>query len=162
MNQVSSILLQTTEKLRKNQQTLATAESCTGGMLGEWVTQIPGASEVYLGGMIAYSNLMKIQSLHVPKQILEKYGAVSEPTAFYMAQGIQKIFGATWGISITGVAGPGGASKQKPVGTICFGIAGPHGITTKQVIFKDLGRQENRKQAIFFVLKWFNKQLSEF
>ena len=156
MNKQDSMLLQIIETLQKRHETLATAESCTGGMLGEWITCIPGASRVYLGGIISYANSVKIDTLQVPKKILEKYGAVSEPTAFYMAKGAQKICKATWAISITGIAGPDGGSPEKPVGTICFGIAGPAGIFTKEIRFKNLGRQKNREAAAVAAMRYFN------
>jgi len=147
------------EKLLHQKQTLTTAESCTGGMIGQWITSITGSSKVYQGGVIAYSNEVKEKILHVPTQILKKHGAVSEPTAFFMAKGAQKILTATWAISVTGIAGPDGGTTQKPVGLICFGLAGPNGILTKQIILKDQGRQSNRKRASQIALEWLYAHL---
>lgn len=159
MKKHSAILVQIIETLKKRQETLATAESCSGGMLGEWITRIPGASKVYLGGVICYADAAKIKMLQVPKSILEEHGAVSEATAFYMAKAAQKNFASSWSISITGIAGPDGGSLHKPVGTICLGIAGPTEIVSKQLCFKNLSRQENREAAVLEALLWLQQKL---
>jgi len=107
---------------------LCTAESCTGGLLGHIITNLPGASDFYLGGQITYSNAAKIHALHVPLEILEQYGAVSEQTVSAMANGIRTVFSHITpleklvGISISGIAGPSGGSPEKPVGTVWIGI----------------------------------------
>lgn len=106
-------------------RTLAIAESCTGGMAAALVTAVPGASNVFLGGVTAYSNESKARLLGVAGATLERYGAVSEETAREMAEGARRAFGAGIGVSITGIAGPGGGSDDKPVGTVCFGLATP-------------------------------------
>ncbi len=159
MKKLDSVLVPIIETLKKRQETLATAESCTGGMIAEWITRIPGVSQVYRGGVIAYANSVKIHALQVPKSVLEKHGAVSEAVAFYMAKGAQKNFAATWSISITGIAGPDGGSLNKPVGTFFLGIAGPAGIITKEIRLKDLGRQKNREAAAMAALLWLHKSL---
>lgn len=97
---------------------LATAESCTGGMLGARITAIPGSSDVYVGGVVAYANDVKIRLLDVPEAMLREHGAVSESVARAMAAGVRKRFGAAVGMAITGVAGPGGGTPEKPVGTV--------------------------------------------
>ncbi len=160
MKQLDLLLTNIMETLKNRHDTLATAESCTGGMLSAWITRVPGASMVYLGGIISYADAVKMNSLQVPKTILEKYGAVSEATAFYMAKGAQKNFKATWSISITGVSGPSGGSPEKPVGTVCLGIAGPTGVFTKKIRLRDLGRQKNREAAALAALNWLQSQLS--
>ncbi len=105
-------------ELRSRQITLSVAESCTGGAFGNRITNIPGSSEIFLGGIIAYSNELKAKMLEVKEETLKKYGAVSKETAKEMAQGIRKKSGSDIGISITGIAGPGGATKGKPVGLV--------------------------------------------
>jgi nicotinamide-nucleotide amidase len=100
--------------------TLAVAESCTGGLIAKRITDQPGASRYFLGGMVAYSDSAKIRHLNVPSDLLAREGAVSKPVAEAMARGVASEFGATAGIGITGVAGPGGGSEEKPVGTVWY------------------------------------------
>jgi nicotinamide-nucleotide amidase len=113
--------------LRKNRATVSVAESCTGGMLGERLTQVPGSSEYFVGGFITYSNEMKIELLGVTPEILAEHGAVSKETAEAMAIGARRRTNSTYALSITGVAGPDGGSEAKPVGTTHIGLAGPTG-----------------------------------
>jgi nicotinamide-nucleotide amidase len=108
--------------LRSRKMTVAVAESCTGGLLGARITEIPGASDVMLGGIIAYANEVKEAQLGVLKATMVEHGAVSEQTVREMATGVRTRFGASIGIAISGVAGPGGGSAEKPVGTVCFGL----------------------------------------
>jgi nicotinamide-nucleotide amidase len=105
--------------------TIATGESCTGGMLGERLTAIPGSSDVVVGGVIAYSNEIKTALLGVDAGLIATHGAVSEPVARAMAEGARDRLGASIGVGITGIAGPGGATPGKPVGTVDLAIAGP-------------------------------------
>ena len=108
-------------------QTLAVAESCTGGALGAALTAVAGSSAVFAGGVIAYSNAVKHQLLGVPEALLDQHGAVSEPVAKAMAQGLRSRLHCDWGIAISGVAGPGGGTVEKPVGMVCLALAGPEG-----------------------------------
>jgi nicotinamide-nucleotide amidase len=101
---------------------LAVAESCTGGMLGSRITAIPGSSDVFLGGVMAYDNSVKVEMLGVPKDLIDEHGAVSEPVVKAMALGVRQRLSADIGIAITGVAGPGGGSAEKPVGTVWIAI----------------------------------------
>jgi competence/damage-inducible protein CinA-like protein len=111
------------ELLLKKQQTLALAESCTGGLISRRITRIAGSSAYYYGGAVTYANEAKINFLGVKPNTLEKYGAVSEQTALEMSQGIKTRTGASIGLSVTGIAGPSGGSDEKPVGTVWMSIA---------------------------------------
>jgi len=106
------------EALRRGRHRLAVAESCTGGMLGERITNIPGASDTFIGGVVAYADVIKTAALKVPLETLEAYGAVSEETVRAMAEGAQRLFSADCTIAVTGIAGPGGGTPEKPVGTV--------------------------------------------
>jgi nicotinamide-nucleotide amidase len=121
-------------RLLKNEQlTIATAESCTGGLLGAALTQEPGSSEFYLGGVISYSNSLKQGLLGVSAESLDKYGAVSEEVAKEMAAGIRSKAGSDLAISTTGIAGPDGGSAQKPVGLVYVGLAAPGGVQAEKI-----------------------------
>ncbi|NEO87497.1 MAG: competence/damage-inducible protein A [Spirulina sp. SIO3F2] len=111
--------------LHEREQTVAVAESCTGGGLGAMFTEIPGSSSYFRGGVIAYANEVKAAVLNVMPETLNQFGAVSEPTAKQMALGVQQALQTDWGISITGIAGPEGGTPTKPVGLVYVGIAGP-------------------------------------
>jgi nicotinamide-nucleotide amidase len=123
------------EMLRERRQTLATAESCTGGLLGQMITGAPGASDYYLGGVISYANRVKEQLLGVGAEMIASHGAVSEEVAAAMSQGARKLLASDWAISITGVAGPGGGSAEKPVGLVWMALAGPGGTKTSKTLW---------------------------
>ncbi|MBE3553126.1 MAG: competence/damage-inducible protein A [Kyrpidia tusciae] len=108
--------------LQARGMTVATAESCTGGLLGEMITNVPGSSRYFVGGVISYSNDVKKAVLGVSGEILERLGAVSEPVAIQMAQGVAEHLGADWGIGITGIAGPDGGTETKPVGLVYIAV----------------------------------------
>jgi nicotinamide-nucleotide amidase len=109
-------------------ETLATVESCTGGLIGSLVTDVPGASAYYDRGWVTYSNRAKLE-LGVPRELIDEHGAVSEPVAREMARAARDAAGTTWAISTTGIAGPEGGTREKPVGTVYIGVAraGPWG-----------------------------------
>ncbi len=113
--------------LRSRRETLAVAESCTGGGLGQMLTDIPGSSDYFMGGIISYSNAVKTSLLGVSPDDLATYGAVSVPVAQQMACGVKQRLGSDWGLSITGIAGPGGGTESKPVGLVYIGLATPDG-----------------------------------
>jgi len=123
------------EKLRQRGETLAVAESCSGGGLGAALAAVPGASDVFLGGVIAYANAVKQGLLGVDPLVLERWGAVSDPVAEAMAQGARRVTGSDWALAITGVAGPGGGSDSKPVGLVHIAVAGPDSCRSEAVRF---------------------------
>ena len=128
---------------------VATAESCTGGLLAASITAIPGSSEVFERGFVTYSNTAKIESLGVELRILEQFGAVSSETARQMAIGTLKHSPANIALSITGIAGPGGGTPEKPVGLVHFGVARRDGaIITIEKRFGDLGRDAVRFASV--------------
>jgi nicotinamide-nucleotide amidase len=113
------------ELLRAAGATLTVAESCTGGLLGEKITAVPGSSDYFLGGFITYTNPLKTELAGVPEALLAEHGAVSEPVARAMAEGVRRALRSDYGLGVTGVAGPGGGSEEKPVGTVHVAVAGP-------------------------------------
>ncbi len=110
--------------LLSKKQTVAVAESCTGGLLGSRLTDVSGSSKYFLGGVIAYHDVLKVSLLDVPPEVIKEHGAVSPECALAMAQGVRSLTGASIGISITGVAGPTGGTKAKPIGTVYIGMVG--------------------------------------
>lgn len=132
--------------LSEKNKKIATAESCTGGMIAQMITSVAGSSAVFDCGVVAYANQIKMTILGVHAQTLEQYGAVSEQTAFEMAQGVQKLSGADYAVSVTGIAGPGGGSAEKPVGTVYVGVVHPQG--SEVFLFHFSGnRDEIRRQT---------------
>jgi|YNPBryBLVA2012_1023415.scaffolds.fasta_scaffold00564_2 nicotinamide-nucleotide amidase len=128
------------ELLRARSATLAVAESCTGGLLAERITSIPGSSDYFLGGFLVYNDRTKIALAGVPGELLERHGAVSEPVACALAEGACRRTGATYALAVTGVAGPGGGSRTAPVGTVYIAVAGPEGVEAR--CFRFLGDRE--------------------
>jgi nicotinamide-nucleotide amidase len=132
--------------LTERGETLACAESCTGGQLANRITNVPGASGVFLAGYVTYANATKVSALGVDPALIEAHGAVSEPVAAAMAEGAQRKAGADYALATTGIAGPGGGSEEKPVGTVFIALAGKFGATiverhrfpTDRKTFKDL------------------------
>jgi nicotinamide-nucleotide amidase len=146
------------DKLRSAGFKLAVAESCTGGMLGERITNIPGSSEVFLGGVIAYDNEVKVEALGVRREDIERYGAVSEEVALQMAAGIRKKMGADVGVSVTGIAGPGGGTPDKPVGLVWISVHGSDAKARRIHVGGD--RAEIRQRAAQAALEMVRRMLS--
>lgn len=148
------------ELFRAQGETLALAESCTGGLLSAQITRKAGISEIFLGSVVCYANSVKEGVLRVSSVTLKNHGAVSSPVALEMAKNVQKNLRSSWAISITGIAGPDGGSLDKPVGTVWFGIVGPKIEYTEKRVFVG-GRDEIREQAtqaaLELVLKFFKK-----
>lgn len=113
------------QSLRSREQRVAFAESCTGGLVSARLAALPGVSDVYCGAIVAYANEVKSEILKVPESLIRQLGAVSTSVAQSMASGARKVLRADWAASITGIAGPSGGTLNKPVGTVCFAIAGP-------------------------------------
>ena len=128
--------------------TVATAESCTGGLLGAAITALPGSSRYMLGGVIAYANEVKIDLLQVPAELIEAHGAVSEAVAAAMAAGVRRRLHADIGLGITGVAGPAAEGSEKPPGLIWVAVAGPGGRRGAVRLEGDHGREANRGAAV--------------
>lgn len=123
--------------LKRNKITLAAAESCTGGLFSDYVTNLAGSSEYFKGAVIAYSNESKIKTLKVSKKTLINYGAVSPETALKMAVGAKKVFSSDIALSVTGIAGPGGGSKDKPVGLVYVGFIDKNNVkNVKKLLLK--------------------------
>lgn len=126
---------------------VATAESCTGGLIAGALTEIPGSSDVVDRGFVTYSNAAKIDMLGVRAETLETHGAVSEQIARAMCEGALARSNAGLAVAVTGIAGPGG-SEHKPEGRVCFGIASPKGVTTETVEFGAIGRTQVRRATV--------------
>lgn len=144
--------------LSEKKLTLATAESCTGGMLSSRITDVSGSSEYFKGGMVTYSNKSKVKFLDVKKKTLTKYGAVSEKTAKQMAEGVRKHFKTDIGISTTGIAGPTGGSDEKPVGLVYIGYSDKNKTFAKKFLFGNF-RERNKKRAAQMALEILRKEL---
>jgi nicotinamide-nucleotide amidase len=145
--------------LRQRSKTLAVAESCTGGLLSEMLTDIPGSSDYLLAGWIAYSNEAKINQLGVPEQLIIEHGAVSGPVAREMAIGAVRKSGADIAIGITGIAGPGGGSIQKPIGLVFISLYLDGECTVYEYRFPPVSRQSIRQRAAMTALNLIRKQL---
>jgi PncC family amidohydrolase len=144
--------------LIRHKYNLCLAESCTGGLIGHLITNIPGSSLYYLGGIMAYSYQTKVDFVQVKQQTLDHYGAVSHETALEMAQGVRKMFSAQsprdklFSLSVTGIAGPGGGTPQKPVGLVWIGLSSPLGDFTWQHNWKG-NRMDNKVQSAITALQ---------
>lgn len=162
-NETSNIDIEFTigELLVKNKLTIATAESCTGGMVAAKLINYPGISEVFMEGAVTYSNEAKMNRLGVKRETLDSFGAVSSETASEMAQGIAKTSGTDIGLSTTGIAGPGGGTTQKPVGLVFIGLYIKGRIITRELRLAG-SRQSIRDNATIEVLRWLIDELVNF
>ncbi len=133
--------------LKDKGQTLAVAESCTGGLLGGALTAVPGSSSVFLGGVISYANHLKVEQLGVPEALITTHGAVSHQVVEAMARGVLNRLNADWALSVSGIAGPDGGTEDKPVGTVVIGAFGAKGGMVKAFHF-DGDRTEVRHKAV--------------
>jgi len=156
--EIFSLATQVGERLQRQRRWLAVAESSTGGLLGAALTDVPGSSAYFLGGVISYADRVKVDQLGVPAKLLHQYGAVSEPVAAAMADGVRQLMQADIGVSITGVAGPG-AEGSKPVGLTFIGIAASTSSTHQ---FQWTGdRWDNRRRSVVAALELLVQALEQ-
>ena len=139
--------------------TIATAESCTGGLIAEKLTEIPGSSAYVMGGVVAYANEIKAVHLGVPEALLERHGAVSEPVAKAMAEGVRERFGTDFGVSTSGISGPDGGTPEKPVGTVCVALARKGAETHCERFVFPLDRIRHRTLTAQVALDWVRRSL---
>jgi nicotinamide-nucleotide amidase len=145
--------------LRKHELTLGTVESATGGLISHLITDIPGSTDYYLGSIISYSNEIKMKLVGVKKETLEKYGAVSSKVAEEMAEGGRVVLGVDICVADTGIAGPTGAEKGKPIGLFYLGLAHKDGIYNRKYVFQG-NREQNKMQAALSALSWLKEYLA--
>ena len=141
------------ELCRKAGLTIATVESCTGGLVAGALTAIPGSSDVVNGGLVTYSNATKTALANVPSALIASHGAVSEPVARAMAEGGRARLSADLAVAITGVAGPGGGTAHKPVGLVHFACATPAGTVHREMRFGDRARDDIRRLSVIVALE---------
>ena len=134
--------------LKRKKLKIAIAESCTGGLLSSAITSVSGSSEVFNLGLVTYSNESKIKLLKIPKKIISKYGAVSEPVCKAMVKNVSKMGKTNISISVTGIAGPHGGSKKTPVGLVYLGFKNGNKINIKKYLIKNKGRSYIQKNAV--------------
>ena len=143
----------TVKKLINKKIKISIAESCTGGLLSSAITSVSGSSKIFKIGLVTYSNESKIKTLKIPKKIIKKYGAVSEQVCKSMLKNVSKIGKTNMSVSLTGIAGPKGGTKNKPVGLVYIGVKKGNKINVKKYLFKNRGRSYIQKTTV-------NKSLS--
>ncbi len=148
------------DELKKNQVTIATAESCTGGLLAHTLTNVSGSSDYFDCGIISYSNPAKIQLLGIPKKLLKKHGAVSKEVAAAMAKAIRQHAQVTYGLATTGIAGPTGGTKDKPIGLVYIAISTKNAVVVKQFLFSG-DRLTNKESSCTAALELLLETLSQ-
>jgi len=139
--------------------TISVAESCTGGLIGSMITDVPGSSRYFLGGIIAYSNQSKMEILNVSSRTIEEHGAVSDQTVREMAGGVKRLFNSHLGLAVTGIAGPEGGSIEKPVGTVFIGLAAEDRIFTAGYRFHGTRgeiKQETARMTLDYLRRYLN------
>jgi nicotinamide-nucleotide amidase len=146
--------------LKERTATVAVAESCTGGRIADWLTDVPGSSDYFVFSAVTYSNDSKMSVLGVPPEILEKHGAVHEETCKAMAAGARRVSGATYAISTSGIAGPSGGTEDKPVGTVCIGLATPDKVVGRRLFFPFGKRSMNKSIFGMAALDMLRKELN--
>lgn len=157
---LTELTQQTVQLLAEKNQSLSLAESCTGGQVAVEFTKIPGVSRVFIGGVVCYHGHVKRDLLSVNEDVLKQYGEVSVEVAQQMAKGAVKNMNSAWGVSITGIAGPGGGSESKPVGTVCFGIIGPNIEKTIRHNFNpEATREEIQQASVQYAIQLLNENL---
>lgn len=142
MNEHKTVAAEIGEELLRRGRTMATAESCTGGNIAHQITLVPGSSAWFKGGVVSYTNEVKMNVLQVPHELIDRYTEVSTQVAEAMADGARRITGADFAVSTTGIAGPTGATDNNPVGTVYIGVATPHKVVSARLVFGS-DRQNN-------------------
>ena len=154
---MKKLALNLVKRLTKKKLKIAFAESCTGGMLSSTITSVSGSSKIFNLGLITYSNKVKIEILKVPKKVITQYGAVSKECCLSMLKNLSKIAKTNISLSITGIAGPNGGTKFKPVGLVYIGIKKGNKIIVKKNLFKSQNRVSIQKSSVITSLKMINK-----
>lgn len=160
----TSIAAEVLQLCRERGLTLAAAESCTGGLIAKELTDIPGASQVFLGGVVSYTNHVKEQVLRVPAALLERCGAVSAPVARAMALGARVLTGADLALSVTGLAGPDGDDRGNPVGTVFVALSAPEGVFVRQLALggdRERIRTLSAHHALDLLRRYLTDQMTE-
>jgi nicotinamide-nucleotide amidase len=153
-----NLVAKVVRRLIETKTTVATAESCTGGMIGELITSISGSSRAYMGGAITYANGEKVRQLGVQQATLDTHGAVSEETVREMAAGARERFGTQLAVAVSGVAGPDGGTPEKPVGLVWLALATGQGITTKRIQWPG-ARDQVRTLASWWALRMIDEAI---
>ncbi len=146
------------ELLKQTNATLATAESCTGGTISQLMTSLAGSSAFFNGGIVSYSNKVKINSLNVARNTLENHGAVSEETVREMAKNVRDLLHSTYGIAVSGVAGPSGGTEEKPIGTVWIAFASAKKTVTKKLLLTP-HRDKNIRLSSVYALELLRQNL---
>jgi PncC family amidohydrolase len=152
------------ELLSSRRLRLAVAESCTGGLIGHLLTNVAGSSRYYMGGVIAYANEAKVRLLGVSWETLEKYGAVSSETVIEMARGVRVTLAADIGISVSGIAGPGGGTPEKPVGTVWVGLSSPMQEYSRHYLWSGdrlAIKEQSAQAALTLLVDYLQKEIIE-
>ena len=160
----TSIAAEVLQLCREQGLTLAAAESCTGGLIAKELTDIPGASQVFLGGVVSYTNHVKEQVLRVPAALLDRCGAVSAPVARAMALGARVLTGADLAVSVTGLAGPDGDDRGNPVGTVFVALSAPEGVFVRQLALggnRERIRTLSAHHALDLLRRYLTDQMTE-
>ena len=159
-SEIRTLSVKLAKTLVGKNKTLAVAESCTGGWLSKVLTDLPGSSEWFLGGVVSYSNAAKCKLLHVDKDSLDKFGAVSSEVAQQMATGAQRIFSASIALSTTGIAGPSGATAEKPVGLVHFATTTSTNLVRTEAKVLTGDRTQIRQEADLVALQSILRELA--
>ena len=159
-SEIRTLSLKLAETLVGKCKTLAVAESCTGGWLSKVLTDLPGSSEWFLGGVVSYSNAAKCKLLHVDKDSLDEFGAVSSEVAQQMAVGAQRVFSASIALSTTGIAGPSGATAEKPIGLVHFATKTSTELVTTEAKVLTGDRTQIRQEAVLVALQIILRELA--
>ncbi len=160
MNQRLEKLQELIRSLRDQKLTVSFAESCTGGALSAFLAEQPGVSDIFLGSVVSYSNEAKVDLLGVRRDTLTNEGAVSETVARQMAHGVRRQLKTDWSVAITGIAGPSGGTATKPVGTVCFALAGPDFEDSRKEFFSG-ERKDIQQSSVDLAVQWLVEVLDK-